>query len=102
MDSGPNEESQEVLEVALSDACSHPRAVMVLALNADATLIAMEGARRPHNHAGRAKGQCVGFLVGVDDHGRFETIIRKEIGQPVSIEGALSFRFVLNVNARCL
>ena len=47
----PEEESNEVPDIPMANACADPRAVMIMDLHAHSTSAAMEGPRRSQNLA---------------------------------------------------
>ena len=94
-----SKERQEVLEVALANACSHPGAVMVLGLDADAAGAAVEGTGWPDDHASCAQGESVCFSVRVDDGGVLEAIVREEVGGTIASVWPLNFGFVLHMDS---
>ena len=73
--------------------------MMVLLLNADSTLAAVEGTRRAHYHASCAQRQSVGFFVWVDDESILETIVSEEVVGSLAVKDPLSFTLVLNMNS---
>lgn len=72
---------------------------MVLLLNADSTLAAVERTWRAHYHASCAQRQRVGFFVRVDDEGILETIVSEEVVCSLAVKSSLSLTFVFHMNS---
>ena len=73
--------------------------MVVLLLNADSTLAAVEGTWRAHYHASGAQRQRVGLFVWVDDESILETIVSEEVVGSLAVKGPLSLTLVLHMNS---
>lgn len=96
MDGREEKETDEIDKIAFAYACSHPRTVMVLVLNAYTASVAMERTRWFDDFACRTHCQFVCFPVGIDQTSSMEAVLIEEMRCPIAIKIAERFGLIFN------